>query len=389
MMLFLMKLIGIITVRIDGFDIGIIVNRLRKECKVLSLNTKGDTVYAILPFYCESRIENISSSNNCVLEITSRKGIYFQFHKYRKRYGFVIGILVSIFLAFYLSNIVFSIRIVGTDDENVIYEVREILEEEGLKTGAFIPNLNFLKLQARLFKIDDDISWVSIGNSGSVVTVNLRLVTEKADTDEGRIPCNIIATEDAQIVDINVLVGHLEVLIGDAVSKGDLIVSGYVERRNGRVYYYHSIANITAVFERTVTFEQSIYERKVSDGETHYSRSLSFFEFDIPLPDFTFLDGSYITDKYTTSLRFLGIELPVGITITEYTEQVYKLNIYSMDEAEKMVFQKLENYEENLVGDYEVLNRDIAVEKSDSSVKLTCTYTLQGDIGIESPIFAK
>lgn len=389
MSMLLMRLIGVITVRIDGFDMGVVINRLRKECKVISLNAKGDTIYATLPFFYEKKLEEISSGNSCVLEITSHKGIYFHLRKYRKRYGFVFGIIAAMVLSIFLSNIVFSIRIVGTDDESVIYEVREILEEEGLKAGAFIPNLNFLNLQTRLFAIDDDISWVSIGNSGSVVTVNLRLVNEKAGTDEGRIPCNIIATEDAQIVDINVLVGHLEILIGDAVAKGDLLVSGYVERGNGRVYFYHSIANITAVFERTVTFEQSIYERKVVDGETHYSKSLSVFDLDIPLPDLTVLDGSYITDTYTTKLNLFGIELPVGITTTEYTEQIYKLNIYTLDEAEEIVYNKLENYEENLIGDYEIVDKDVTFEKTDTSVVLHCTYTLQGDIGIESPIFAK
>ncbi len=389
MSLFLMRLIGIITVKIDGFDVGVVINSLRKECKVLSLNTKCDTAYATLPFYCESKIEEIAAANNCVLEIMSRKGIYFHLFKYRKRYGFVVGILASIILSLYLSNIVFCIRIVGTDDEAIVYEVSEILEEEGLKAGAFIPNLNFLKLQARLFAIDDDISWVSIGNSGSVVTVNLRLVTEKAESDEGRIPCNIIATEDAQIIDLNVLVGHLEVLLGDAVAKGDLLVSGYVERGNGRVYYYHSIANITAVFERTVTFEQSIYERLVIDGDTYYSKSLSIFDIEIPIPDFTALDGTYITNTCTTGLNLFGIELPIGITITEYTEQIYKLNIYSLDEAEELVNDRLENYEENLIGDYEILDKEVTVERTDNLIVLTCTYTLQGDIGIESPIFAK
>ncbi len=384
-----MRFIGVITVRIDDFDMGIVINRLRKECKVISLNTKGDTIYAILPFFYEKKLEEISSGNSCVLEIISRKGIYSHLRKYQKRYGFPFGIIAVMALSIFLSNIVFSIRIVGTEDESIIYEVREILEEEGLKAGAFIPNLNFLKLQTRLFAIDDDISWVSIGNSGSVVTVNLRLVNEKAETDERRIPCNIIATEDAQIIDINVLVGHLEILVGDAVAKGDLLVSGYVERGNGRVYFYHSIANITAVFERTVTFEQSIYERKAIDGETHYSKSLSIFDLDITLPDLTVLDGSYLTDSYTTNLNFFGIELPVGVTTTEYTEQIYKLNIYTLDEAEEIVYNKLENYESNLIGDYEIVDRDITVEKTDTSVVLTCTYTLQGDIGIESPIFAK
>ncbi|MCD7771732.1 MAG: sporulation protein YqfD [Oscillospiraceae bacterium] len=389
MSLFLIRLIGIITVKIDGFDVGVVINSLRKECKVLSLNAKNDTAYAILPFYYESKIVEIATANNCVLEITSRKGIYFHLFKYRKRYGFVVGVLVSIIISLYLSNIVFCVSIVGTDDEAIVYEVSEILEEEGLKAGAFIPNLNFLKLQARLFAIDDDISWVSIGNSGSVVTVNLRIVTEKAESDEGRIPCNIIATEDAQIVDLNVLVGHLEVLLGDAVAKGDLLVSGYVERGNGRVYYYHSIANITAVFERTVTFEQSIYERLVTDGDTYYSKSLSVFDIEIPIPGFTALDGTYITNTYTTGLNLFGIELPIGITTTEYTEQIYKLNIYSLDEAEELVYDKLENYEDNLIGDYEVLDKEVTVERTDNLVVLTCTYTLQGDIGIESPIFAK
>ncbi|MCD7732662.1 MAG: sporulation protein YqfD [Oscillospiraceae bacterium] len=389
MSLLFMRLIGIITVRVDGFDMGTVINRLRKECKVISLDTKGDTVYATLPFYYEKKLEDISYQNNCVLEITSRKGVYFHLRKYRKRYGFAVGILVSILLSFYLSNIVFSIRIVGTDDESIIYEVRGILEEEGLKAGAFIPNLNFLKLQTRLFEIDDDISWVSIGNSGSVVTVNLRTVVEKVKTDEGRIPCNIIATEDAQIVDINVLVGHLEILIGDAVAKGDLLVSGYVERGSGRTYYYHSIANITAVFERIVTFEQSIYDRKVVDGETYYAKSLSIFDIDILIPNLNVLSGSYITDTYRANFNLFGIELPIGITTTEYTEQIYKLNIYTLDEAEEIVYEKLENYEENLIGDYEIMNKDVAVEKTDSSVVLTCTYTLKGDIGIESPIFAK
>ena len=244
-----------------------------------------------------------------------------------------------------------------------------------------------MAVQTRLFEVSPDVSWASIGHSGSVVTVNISMPTNKVKSEEGRIPCNIVAAHDGRIVSADVLVGEFTSLIGSGVKKGDILVSGIVDNKNGNAYYRHSIAKVIAEYEETVAFEQKLYDRIETDGETVYKKSLCFFEYEIPLPGFKQpSENARISSDYTPIMLF-GLRLPIGVRTDGYTEIIKKNKIFTTESAEAELQRKLDIYEKNLIADQEILQKDVSIDVIDDTVRLTAKYLLKGDIASESPIF--
>ncbi len=381
------KTIGAFEARIDGFDSYKVIGEISKMPEVMALRTEGETVFVTLPFIYRKRLESICDSCGCLVTIERERGIIYFISKYIRRFGIFAGIIFCIAASLFLSNIVLDVRIVGANSEAVESSVKEILAQEGIKAGGYIPSINFLNAQTRLFEVSPDVSWASIGHSGSVVTVNISMPTNKVRTEEGRIPCNIVATHDGRIVSADVLVGEFTSLIGSGVKKGDILVSGIVDNKNGNAYYRHSIAKIIAEYEETVTFEQKLYDRIEADGETVYKKSLCFFEYEMPLPGLKQpSENSRISSDYTPIMIF-GLKLPIGIRTYGYTEIITKNKIFTTESAEAQLQKKLDIYERNLIKDKEIMQKDISVDLIDDTVKLTAKYLLRGDIASESPIF--
>lgn len=382
-------LLGIFSGRISGFDSTKLADELCKTARITLINTEGEDIIFTAPFYTAKRIESFCKEKSCVLNIEEQNGLFFTVKKYLKRYGFAIGVIIFIAVSFILSNTVLKVRIIGDLDDESRNEILNILHEEGIYAGAYIPNINFRKTEVRLFEISPQVAWASIGHSGSVVSVNISVVSPKIDSKEGRIPCNIVASHDGQITRADVMVGELKVLIGSPVKKGEILVSGISENANGIAYYQHSIARITAEYQDTVRLEQRLFDYAQTDGETVYKKYFSFFEYDIPLlgsgvpGDYSVVDESYVP------IKFFGLTLPLGIKTLEYTERVTKGKIYSVQEAEEILKKKLTTYEDTILSDCEIIDREITTETNENSVVMTVKYTLSGEIGKESPLFAK
>lgn len=381
------RAIGAFEARIDGFDSAKVIGEISKMPAVISLTNEGETVFVSLPFMYRKKLESICDSCGSLVTIERENGIIYFISKYIRRFGIFAGILFCIVVSLFLSNIVLEIRVVGANSEAVESSIKEILSQEGIKAGGYIPSINFLDAQTRLFEVSPDVSWASIGHSGSVVTVNISMPSNKVKSEEGRIPCNIIASHDGRIVSANVLVGEFTSLIGNGVKKGDILVSGIVDNPNGNAYYRHSIAKVIAEYEETVTFDQKLYDRVETDGETVYKKSLCFFEYEIPLPGFKHpSENSRISSDYTP-IMFFGLQLPIGIKTDGYTEIITKNKIFSTESAQAELIRKLDIYEKNLIVDKEIIQKDVSVDVIDDTVRLTAKYLLRGDIASESPIF--
>lgn len=380
---------GCVKLKIDGFDTNLIMDSISKCCRVIELYMENETVYAVVPIVKEREVISICERRGYSVEVIARKGVYPYIIRYHKRVGIVIGIGLCILGILFLSNIALRVRVVGANSEEAEKKIRELAAQEGIKAGAYIPSMNFLKLEARLFELSDDIAWVSIGHSGSVITINVSMPTIGVESEERRIPCNIVASRDGVIVKADVLVGEFTSLIGSAVKKGDLLVSGIVENSNGMAYYRHSIANIIAEYNQTITIEQGLYDVDISDGAVHYMKYLQFFELDIPISRNPDTGESYVSAERIEPVKFFVITLPISVKTVEYTEQISKIKTYTVQEAENVLYERLKGYEEYLLSSQEIVSKNVNVEQIDGIVRLTADYTLRGDICQDSEIFIK
>ena len=382
---------GEVSFKIDGFDVALLTEKLYKSCKVISLYTKFDSLYLTTSGRFEKKVLSLCESAGCVCEVINRRGAVFTLKKYRKRFGLAFGAVFAAVALFLLSNIVMKVEITGVTDEAVTEEIRSILSDEGLRAGAYIPSLNFFKLENKLFSSSENVAWASIGNIGSVVYVNVTTPTLKPkDAENRRVPCDIVASHDAVVVSAEVMVGRLEVLIGDAVYKGQTLVSGRIERGEDPPRLCHSYARITGRYEESITIEQKYTEEVVSQGAVYYRRSLNLFELELPLPgDILDTDAEYSLRSVTTPVKLFGFTLPISVTTREYTELRGDVKTYSTAEALGELYKRLENYENEILDGVTVIERSVEECGSEDGVALIVSYILEGEIGVPSEIYIK
>ena len=86
--------------------------------------------------------------------------------KYRFRFGIPAGILMSIGILFYYSNVVTVIEIEGNESvpESIILSQ---LEQDGLKLGAWIADLDTANCETNLRIKIPEIAWAGIRNYGN------------------------------------------------------------------------------------------------------------------------------------------------------------------------------------------------------------------------------
>ena len=187
---------------------------------------------------------------NAKIKIEEKHGLPFFMHRYRKRWGFILGAVIFICILQFLSLYIWSIEVEG----NKLVKSNEILSDcqkigvfEGMRKSKISPK----NAAGRLLLLNDKLAWCAFNIEGSVITVN---VTETKNMTNGKDnnPSNLIAKEDGIITKIDVNSGNTVVKVGDAVAKGDIIVSGIVESMNSTAFV-HSSGSVEAVIQKTFT----------------------------------------------------------------------------------------------------------------------------------------
>ncbi len=378
-------IIGTVTVKIQGFDLDKLCNEIASKCKVLMLCKESDCLIVKLSWLDRNKLMVIINDNSCVYEVLSEKGLFRYIYNYRHRYGLIVGAVLVLILTIFLSN--FAIRIdfifEGDYDEDISDDVTSLLESRGLTVGTYLPNVDFRSLNADIASQFDNISFLSIGNKGPVVLVNIGLSPDKAEFQEKRMPSNIIAERDGVIVMPIVLSGELSVLIGDAVSEGELLVSGIVDSRNGKTYYYHSIGEIIAEFEEEYILRQSFVDVTQTYGKAKTVYSISLFDLNIPFGIVP--KGNYI-ESYKDIIRLGSFGAIEKHEFRELTEDIID---YTEESARYELNRRIETLEESTLSDYEILSREISETVDESGITYLIKYKLKGDIGKQQPIFAK
>ena len=126
---------------------------------------------------------------------------------------------------------------------------------------------------------------------------------------------------------------------------------------------------------------QKEYEEKVQ------KRSLEFFGFRIPLGFEKKYSKSADYTETTDYFSVLGIEIPIGLVVSEYTDYEMKNITYTLTEAEEEIQKKISIYEKNFYSDKEIIKKDVKKNEYEDRVEYEVTYTIRGKIGVEKELF--
>ncbi len=316
------------------------------------------------------RLKRLRKGCAVSVRIKRKYGLPLFFHRYRRRMGMAVGAAIFCMVLAVMPNFVWSIT-VNSDGSISEGQVLVAMEEMGLKIGTPCSQVDTGNMRVQLALALDKVSWVSINTDATAVTVEVRSATEKEEKDEAF--SNLVAECDGRITAVYVRSGSAAVKVGDAVVKGQLLVSGTEEYKDGSTVFRHSDADIIAQTEHKVTvsvpFKQTV---AVDTGRVCRRRVASVFGLDIPLY-FGEIDFPYRSQAKKTELIIGGVKLPIWTAYADFYEVSEREITLSFDEAKKRAERLLQAQMERQLADKEVVSFEVEYEKKENELVAVAT----------------
>lgn len=330
----------------------------------------------------------IAKKTGVRVRLTSKSGLPFLMHRYRRRAGLAAGLLLFFLFLGVMSRFIWNIEIEG--NETIPREtILESLEACGVREGAYVGGIDTLEAERRMMLLIPDISWIAINLRASTAAVEISEQVRPPEMIDSNVPCNVVAARTGQIVEMEVYEGEPVVKVGDAVAEGQLIVSSFVGGIKNREIQRmtHARAKVLAEFQEDVEIRVALEEeiREPLSDERVKKRSLSLFGLRVPfyisLPKTTC--NVY---KKSTQPIIAGLKLPLE-WITETYEPVAVHHVrFTEDQAREEALSQLLDYEKEFAQIGEIASKTANGALEGEVYVIHAQYTLRQDIARQKEI---
>lgn len=160
--------------------------------------------------------------------IKRRYGFPFLAAHWKKRKGFLLGIILFFGLIFLLSQLIWSIEITG-QYTHTKEEMTKYLNQNGIHVGMPVRDVGCTKLEENIRKAYSDIGWVSAQIEGTRLIIQIKETNMPVLYEQRTIPSHMIADKDGYVSSIVTRKGTPMVKAGDKVKAGDILISGVVD----------------------------------------------------------------------------------------------------------------------------------------------------------------
>lgn len=368
---------------IGGFQESFISELLEKGIRLKRVNISGGRLSGVISPLDYRTAAAASRRYGVRIRAGKRKGLYFTALRYSRRVGLYAGLMAFFLILSIGKATVADIRITGSAPEA---QIIQILEECGITRGAPSHGLDLSRAERRILLEVEDVAWVDVSVSGSRVSVTVEEAVPMPEMLASDVPCNLIATRDAVVMETVVRKGTLITQVGSGVQRGGLIVSGTIVDGGEHLLYRHASADIIGEFTETREFFIPYSETiRIPDGEKTEFKYLVFQDDVYPL----FFGNAYVEDALYTEytqipqlLRGTPISIRTGV-FTKYRD----VEITRTDDDCIAEFRKQKSdFEANFYSEYDIIS---AVEKcfpEEAGIRFEIDYTLRGNIAEEQPI---
>lgn len=287
---------GYVRVRVEGYSPERFLNLCsHHQIYIWGLTPCGNAYEMYMSLKGFRALRPIVKKTHTKVVLVKRVGLPFFIHKYRRRKLFFISFFLCLGLLYLYSSFIWDIHFEGNEkwtNETLL----EFLETKDVTPHMLKNKVDCAQIVKDIRKEYDDIVWVSASIDGSRLSI---LIKENEDTfrnaEEERTdtadtakedtakpdpskaepaqaaqksPKDLVAAKDGVITSIITRKGVPQVHVGDAVSKGDILVSGRIDVVNdaGEVIDYQYQASDADVFADTqMNYEDTIstkYKKK-------------------------------------------------------------------------------------------------------------------------------
>lgn len=324
--------------------------------------------------YTVKRLKKLCGREGIEFEIVNAFGMPYFLYRYRKRAGIFLGALLSVALVILSQRFVWDVRVTG----NVSMTESEVLAELsacGFGVGSYIPGFRAGELENRVLIASDTIAWISVYLDGTVATVQVVEHGAAPPSEDLSKPANLVAAFDGQIETLELYRGNCLVKSGQAVKKGDLLVSGIYDSQTQGMRYTRASGKVFARAWQKMRVEIPLYyEEKVFGEPQRGEVALNFFGFSTKILKSTGnLRGSYDIIKEEKGVDWLsGVSLPISLTVTTCLPYEQRPAERSHEEALALAYGELEDRLSSLPADTLLLKKSVFTTLTETTLVLEC-----------------
>lgn len=368
--------VGFIEAEFSGDVAEVILNICAKNgISLWNIRRRGKKIRCYITVRDFKALPSIAKKSGIRAHILKKLGLPFIINRYKRRFGIPAGVALFFCYLYFMSAFIWTVEVNGNKTVPAS-EILAVCETIGIKEGILKSKINPQIAKQELLLSQDGLAWASVNIEGSLASVNVTETKEKEQDNSAA--TNLKAAADGIITKIDVTSGNCVVKVGDTVAKGQLLVSGVIERENS-TRFVHSSGSITARTEREITVS-SDFKRTVSEktGEIKKRSVLSFFGIKIPLY-LGGVKGSFESRTDTKEAELLGKMLPIRLT-TKYFQMTDEKQVTL---SEKELLKELDELLKNRakgenIDIFEVKNRQY--DETENGITLKAVISAEENI---------
>lgn len=335
---------------------------------------------ATVPLRDYKRLRPLARHNRCTLRVREKYGAYFALLAYRNRWGILLGLALCAALLLACQDLIWNICFIGFTPAQEA-DVRAKLFEAGVCEGAFQENSRLIRAASEIFTKSEEYGWVTLN------FVKGRLVVEK--TDREKPPefmetdiTNVVAANDGIVRRIDLVNGYPEVVPGQYVARGRVLISGMRLNSYDRPLYSHAEGAVWAEVRNTYVCTQPLR------GQTMLptSECRSYYKLYLPWGEMALYGDMDVPQSATRRVTRrpaapLGFHLPA--TIEETQVRLSRETAWEMtpEQAAAAARSHILDTIRMQFSTYELLSETPDVQINEDSVTLSLQVTLLADIG--------
>lgn len=185
------------------------------------------TVTACLPASQLPVVTDAAQRKGVEIRVIQMKGAALLLGRLRKRPILLFGLALLLFLSWYIPGRILFIRIDG-DHTVPAAEILEAAEECGVYFGASRRSIRSEQVKNHLLNQLPQLEWAGVNTEGCVAVISVSERTKAAQKEDTQVS-SIIAQRDGVIIKCTVTAGTALCAPGQAVKKGDVLVSAYTD----------------------------------------------------------------------------------------------------------------------------------------------------------------
>lgn len=295
-------------------------------------------------------------------------GLPFIMLRYKFRLGMILGTLASVAIIIYSTFFVWKIDIVGNVRLSGT-QIIQMLEKHGFYEGTFLPDVDLKRIETAIMAENNDVAFISIYMKGTNAKIQVNERTFSNEEEDLTLPKNIVASYPGQILKTEVLSGEKVVKRGQAVEKGQLLVSGVIDSNTVGFRVRSAAGKILASTEHYIEYRIPLVQtEKHYTGREIKRNSIKILGKYINF----FINSGNLYQKYDTIYDegtvalFDAVELPIYYAVTTYAEYVEREVEIEPKRARELAYDKYAEF----IG----TRKSIAIEKENFTEEVRDGY---------------